>query len=59
MMQRSSCLEWFEVGIEASEISGVQGQDLKENFQTFIGLVRVERCITGVSWDPRDVACLS
>ena len=41
-MQRSSCLERFEVSVEASMASGVQGLDLKENFQPFIGLVRVE-----------------
>ena len=58
-MQRSSCLERFEVGIEASIVSGVQGLDTKENFQPFIGLVRVKERISGVFKDPRDLACLS
>ena len=59
MMQRSSCMERFEVSIEASILSGVQGLDSKENIQHFIGLVRVKECISGVSKDPRDLACLS
>ena len=58
-MQRSSCLERFKVVIEASMVSGVQGLDPKENFQPFIGLVRVKECISGVSKDPRDLVCLS
>ena len=58
-MQRSSCLERFEVSLKASMVSGVQGLDPKENFQPFIGLVRVKECISGVSKDPRDLACLS
>ena len=58
-MQRSHCLERFEVGVEASMVPGVQGLDPKENFQPFIGLVRVKKCIGGVSKDPRDLACLS
>ena len=57
-MQRSSCLERFEVSAEASVVSGVQGKDPKENFQPFIGLVRVKECINGVSKDPRDLECL-
>ena len=56
MVQRSSCLERFEVGIEASIVSGL---DPNENFQPFIGLVRVKECISGASKDPRDLACLS
>ena len=59
MMQRSSCLERFEVSIEASMVSGGQGLDPRENFQPFIGLLRVKMCINGVSKDPRDLACLS
>ena len=37
-------------------VSGVQGLDPKENFQSFMGLVRVKECISGVSKDPRDLA---
>ena len=59
MMQRSSCLERFEVSIEASMVSGVQGLHPKDNFQPFIGLVGMKECIDGVSKDPRDLACLS
>ena len=59
MMQRSSCLERFEVSIEASMVSAVQGLDPKENFRPFIGLLRVKECISGASKDPRDLACLS
>ena len=44
-MQRSSCLERFEVSIEASMVSGVQGLDPNENFQPFIGLVRVKNVL--------------
>ena len=58
-MQRSICLERFANGVEASIVSGVQGLDPKRNFQSFIGLVRVKECISGVSRDPRDLACLS
>ena len=59
MMQRSSCLERFKVGIEASMVSVVKGLDPKENFQPSIGLVRVKECISGASKDPRDLAWLS
>ena len=48
MMQRSSCLERFEVGIEASMVCGVQGLDPKENFQPYLGLVMVKECISGI-----------
>ena len=58
-MHRSSCLERFEISIEASMDSGIQGLDPKENFQLFIGLVRVKECIIGVSKEPKDLACLS
>ena len=58
-MQRSSCLERFEVGVEASAVSGVQGLNPKENFQPFKGLVRVKKFISGVSKDPKDLECLS
>ena len=47
-MQRSSCLERFVVGIEASMVSGVQGLDPKKNFQPFLGFVRVKECISGI-----------
>ena len=47
-MQRSSCLEGFVVGVEASMVSGVQGLDPKKHFQPFIGLVRVKKCISGI-----------
>ena len=57
-MQRSSCLEMFEDGIEGSMVSGVQGLDPKKNFQPFIELVRVTECISWVFKDPMDLACL-
>ena len=41
---KSSCLERFIGSIEASLVSGVQGLDLKENFQPFVGLVSVKEC---------------
>ena len=52
-------IKQFGVSIEASKISSVQGLDPKENFQPFIWLVCVKECISQVSWDPRDLACLS
>ena len=36
--------------VEASMVSGVQGLDPKKIFQPFIGLVRVEECISGILW---------
>ena len=45
---KSSCLERFVGGIEASLVSGVQWLDPKKNFQPFIGLVRVKECISGI-----------
>ena len=45
---KSSCLERFVDGIEASLVSGVQGLDPKKYFQPFIGLVRVKECIRGI-----------
>ena len=58
-MPSSSCLERFEVSIEASMVSGVQVTGPKGKFQPFIGLVRVKEYISGVSKDPRDLACMS
>ena len=45
---KSSCLEWFVGGIEASLVSGGHGLDQKKNFQPFIGLLRVKECISGI-----------
>ena len=45
---KSSCLDRFVDGVEASLVSGVQGLDQKKNFQPFIGLVRVKECISGI-----------
>ena len=45
---KSGCLERFVGGVEASVVSGVQGLDPKQNFQPFIGLVRVKECISGI-----------
>ena len=47
MMQRSSRFVQLEGSIEASEISGVQGLDPKENFHPFIWLVITKECISG------------
>ena len=43
---KSSCLERFVGGVEASLFSGVQGLDPKKNFLPFIGLVRMKDCIS-------------
>ena len=45
---KSSCLERLVDSIEASLVYGVQGLDLKRNFQPFIGLVRVKECISEI-----------
>ena len=45
---KGGCLERVVDGIEASMVSDVQGLDPKENFQPFIGLVRVKECISGI-----------
>ena len=42
------CLERFLDGVEVSLVCGVQGLDSKQNFQPFIGLVRVKECISGI-----------
>ena len=39
---KDGCLERFLDGIEASLVSGVQGLDPKQNFQSFTGLVRMK-----------------
>ena len=56
MIQRYSQI--YKVSIEASEVSGVQGLDPKENFQPFIWLGSVKDVLIR-AWDPRDLACLS
>ena len=45
---KSSCPERFVGGLEVSLVSGVQGQDPKKNVQSFIGLVWVKECISGI-----------
>ena len=45
---KGGCLERFVDGIEASMVSGVQGLDPKKNFQSFIELVRMKECISGI-----------
>ena len=52
-MQRSSRFVQLEVSIEASEISGVQVLEPKENLQPFIWLVIVKECssqVFGIQW---------
>ena len=45
---QGGCLERFLDDIEASLVSGVQGLDPKQNFQSFIGLVMVKKYISGI-----------
>ena len=48
LQSKSSCLERFVGGIQASLVSNVQGLDPKKNCQPFIGLVRVKECISRI-----------
>ena len=45
---KSSCLERYVGGVEASLVSNVQRLDPMRNFQPFIGLVMVKECINGI-----------